>query len=73
MLNGGNCEQKRKLLDEVLRALSQLSGNGEDRAGTLRQCATSDPSELENTLNRAISEQEQALAALKRHQQEHGC
>lgn len=73
VLNGGNCERKRQLLEDVLRALSELSDASENQDETLGQRAAADPSELENTLHRAISAQEQALTALKRHQQEHGC
>jgi len=73
VLNGGTCERKRQLLQDLLRVLSQVSDISEDRAETRRPSATDDPSQLQNALNRAIRQQEKALAALKRHQQEHGC
>jgi len=73
VLNGGKCERKRQLLEDVLRVLSQVHDISGHEAETLHQSATGDPAKLESALNRAIREQEKALAALKRHQQEHGC
>jgi hypothetical protein len=73
MLNEGEaCERKRQLLQDLLQAASQVSRMAGAQAEKAGQKAN-ERAEVDGMLQRAASQQQHALLALERHQQEHGC
>lgn len=62
------CERKRQLLEDLLRVLSRVS-----HVSGFQAEISGDLSEMDTQLKQAVAEQNQALLALQRHQQEHGC
>ena len=64
------CEQKRKLLQDLLEVLSHVSGIRGKQAGLN---GAHEQAALDELIERAVSRQREALRALEDHQQEHGC
>ena len=67
-MNEEACERKRQLLQDLLQASSRVFHIG----GTQAEL-TSESAEPDGMLQRAVSEQQQAVRAIEEHQQEHGC
>lgn len=67
------CELKRQLLQNLLQVLSRVSHISMTQAEVSRQDAAIDQSRLDDMLQRAVSEQREAVRRLENHQQEHGC
>jgi hypothetical protein len=67
-VNHEACERKRQLLQDLLQASSRVFHIG----GTQAEL-TSESAEPDGMLQRAVSEQQQAVRAIEEHQQEHGC